>query len=1826
MKNILVLIIFLFYFFFIKSQMTEINSNTVEMILKDDELIYTTEELNTINVYDLIKKENIATIYQYNITRSKTLINLSDKKFILFGLNTEGILTAYIYDDTSNNANSIKFGSLELLFTNNMNFSIRKVTEDIFIITYINGDNCNIFMLEKGNEPKGGLKHILDKNNKNVNTLECDSFDGINIFCVYSLTWIESGIFNIECFYSFSDINTNSLEKNEIKFKSIKQDIASFAKIEENNEKKFILCFTKTSRSPDPNNPININKEFTIYCQFFVQNDNEVQIDNYFTIGEISNNVYMSRSIFTNNIPIKIKVYDYSIFLFFEVTQNGDEKHSLLYVDSLDFGLNILDRNFAASEYYGDQNILINDKYRIVYKRISSGKTTIEYAYLKISCSEQLFKFNIENQVSGIDIRDNIINNSIFNDNYYYISFSIDLLTYLYINNERSMGGLLYENAIQNIQKINLKYNKNLVKSNIYYIFYTKDEDFNYITSTNFCLFNALNCYETCIDCNSDIAGNEEKHQCSSCITNYYKYENELNENGFYNCYKKDDPIIQQGIYFDEKDQFYHKCDISCKKCDNGQTCIICNDGYYFKSDSVEGNNNTGYKLNDKCYKTIPEHNYYLDTNSNFNYNNKIIEFVYKKCYITCYSCITKGDSINNGCSTCANEYINYPFDSTKCTVNKNLCQFWEVDNDKNVKCINKCQKFLIYEDTNQNRNQCVENCQSYFNPYETKQTEPLLIYNCDSYKLCITLELCKAKRLNYDNIYCYPPSTGCVNLDIYVPPEIDTTETDKETDWLISSDNIEIKNKVKFIKMFNFENIEYSNISNNFIVNQTNRYINELDKELEIHKGEYLNGIDFITLSIYKDFSITFYPIDSENYVYKNLLEINNLCFINFTKYFKEINYKITNKNYTILISLIEHKNINLPINSLNYFAILYDEVNNRPVKIINMTKNSSDIVFENSYILNNFENSEINEKYSIKLINTIKYLYNKDKNIIFYNKHNKLFNDICYIYTSEQNTDMTIEDRIKEYYLEINFCENDCSLIRIYDKEESKSPRALCNCYIKDNLNINDENYLFNKKDNYVLKKSNVNALKCGKEVFSKRKISSNPLFWIFIIFIFIEVLLIINILSCGKSSIENLLKLKKHNNYKENNNSAENNIINNDIENIDKCEKIEIIINNDNDNKDKKILKLSKNEFKNNKFKSLNLIQNIKSSVQNIDDYKKEIILTSPNNFESNPPKRKISNENIKSKRITNNLITGNKNSNNETSLPDSRNINYENKNSTFEDIFDDNDERLKNNYLIKDKSFIENNYLVFGRKQILTIIKNNLKPLNQEEFNKYKLINTNYDINDEYNPFRRGNLILSEIEYKRKCYSDGEDYPYIMPNNFSKIKNNYTKKISRFSKLFGGDSDMSGEEKLFQPDNLVNTKNNLIDEDKNKKSDDEENEVKENINIDKEIGDNENNKSKDSNSNNNSNTFIKVSRKKQLSYDFKIHENKNLNNSSNDINLSFKDRTNINLKSINSELLKKNNKKEGNIDQKKKLLRRQLLKNSLNMSLNSNNNLLNSKRNFNDNEDYNKNKKSENYFNIQNKNSENEEIIFNKKNLVSSISTLYENDNSLELFKTKNCINIYWDYFIKREIILSSFYNKYDNIAYFIRISTFLFVISFIFMVNSLLLTSSDIHKRYIYAKDNKKINEIKYIFKYEFSKIFGCTIISLMFKMLSIKFFYGSYFFKILNETKKDIAPFTEKNLNNKEYNELNEKRKKYIKKYLTKSIIFVSIQFVFIFIFGFISICYIGTFPNTFGGIIGRFFISFIFSIIICALICLISILLYQCGLITCFNFIKKIY
>jgi hypothetical protein len=319
----------------------------------------------------------------------------------------------------------------------------------------------------------------------------------------------------------------------------------------------------------------------------------------------------------------------------------------------------------------------------------------------------------------------------------------------------------------------------------------------------------------------------------------------------------------------------------------------------------------------------------------------------------------------------------------------------------------------------------------------------------------------------------------------------------------------------------------------------------------------------------------------------------------------------------------------------------------------------------------------------------------------------------------------------------------------------------------------------------------------------------------------------------------------------------------------------------------------------------------------------------------------------------------------------------------------------------------------------------------------------------------------------------------------------------------------------------------------------------------------------------------------------------------------------------LKSENVELInkRKNNKNYINKRNKKNL------KSSLNMSINSNNKFLNSKSEHQINSEENDKK-------TINQKREKEDLINNKKDILSSISDDNNINESFELNDEKNCFYFYLKYFIQREIFLTSFYyqNINDNIPYFIRISTIISVMSFIFMINCLLLTSSDIHKRYLFAKENKGIKEFKYVFNHEFLKVFLCALISNIVKIICIKFIYGKYLFKIPSKLKEGISTFVKGNINKEGYLEIYKKRKKYIKKYWEKSIIFTSIVIALLLFFGYISACYVGTFPNTFAGIILRYFLSIILSFIICAFICFIIVVFYHFGFLSCYNFIKKIY
>ena len=112
----------------------------------------------------------------------------------------------------------------------------------------------------------------------------------------------------------------------------------------------------------------------------------------------------------------------------------------------------------------------------------------------------------------------------------------------------------------------------------------------------------------------------------------------------------------------------------------------------------------------------------------------------------------------------------------------------------------------------------------------------------------------------------------------------------------------------------------------------------------------------------------------------------------------------------------------------------------------------------------------------------------------------------------------------------------------------------------------------------------------------------------------------------------------------------------------------------------------------------------------------------------------------------------------------------------------------------------------------------------------------------------------------------------------------------------------------------------------------------------------------------------------------------------------------------------------NKKKSLVDSSYENSETRKIKNSLNASINSDNKLL-SKNNRKITED-NKNNNLNNQLKVKDE-------TYKKSVLSSSESDIDE--SILDPEKKVNCCYLYCDYFVQREIFLSSFYNKHDNIS-------------------------------------------------------------------------------------------------------------------------------------------------------------------------------------------------
>ena len=227
------------------------------------------------------------------------------------------------------------------------------------------------------------------------------------------------------------------------------------------------------------------------------------------------------------------------------------------------------------------------------------------------------------------------------------------------------------------------------------------------------------------------------------------------------------------------------------------------------------------------------------------------------------------------------------------------------------------------------------------------------------------------------------------------------------------------------------FKNDYKYDLSNIFNLSIVYDYILNYKILLRNESDNYKNNLIYLIKSNkFDNLIITIYPLDIEEFAYYHLFNQNNLGFVNFTKAFPTfIEYEINKKNI-ILVILMESLTNNSTINNFNYYLYEFNEKRDNEYLsyTINLEENN---LIEILYPLNNYYKNNSN---IITEINKIYYIYHEFE---ISNISEHFYNDICFIYTSNEKTDITLNDRRKNYYLNsTSLCGNNCFYIKLINK----------------------------------------------------------------------------------------------------------------------------------------------------------------------------------------------------------------------------------------------------------------------------------------------------------------------------------------------------------------------------------------------------------------------------------------------------------------------------------------------------------------------------------------------------------------------------------------------------------------------------------------------------------------------------------------------------------------------------------------------------------------------------------------------------------------------
>ena len=139
-------------------------------------------------------------------------------------------------------------------------------------------------------------------------------------------------------------------------------------------------------------------------------------------------------------------------------------------------------------------------------------------------------------------------------------------------------------------------------------------------------------------------------------------------------------------------------------------------------------------------------------------------------------------------------------------------------------------------------------------------------------------------------------------------------------------------------------------------------------------------------------------------------------------------------------------------------------------------------------------------------------------------FNIKDEFFNDICRPYSDDgSNSDMILSDRVSDIFQNISLCGGDCE----YDSFNLNKLSVDCSCKVKQEVSIEPEKSNFAASITSAFLDSNFGVTKCYKLVFSLKGKLKNAGFWIFIIFIFFQLVIYIYYCYTGILPIKNYIE---------------------------------------------------------------------------------------------------------------------------------------------------------------------------------------------------------------------------------------------------------------------------------------------------------------------------------------------------------------------------------------------------------------------------------------------------------------------------------------------------------------------------------------------------------------------------------------------------------------------------------------------------------------------------------------------------------------------------